>query len=243
MPVASVRALQSFEFNTASGELKVARPSGDLVGISIEGVPLSWLAGAMPGLRLEGRGARGEFVIRAENGRLALRTKAPLLATGASLSRAGRPIAAGLDLSAFVLADYAPEGWQVQLAPFEIRSEGIKLISLEARLGRLARSDQAIKAAGSWSVALPALLSQPAAAGLPRLTSGDASGSFEASLDSTRELLVKVALNDLGVRSGAPIVLPSVTSDVRADFEANGRTAFNIPLHLDYGTRTADLVL
>src|ERR1022692_1731390 len=36
MPVASVRALQAFEFNTASGELKVASPTGDLVGISIE---------------------------------------------------------------------------------------------------------------------------------------------------------------------------------------------------------------
>src|SRR5271165_2390909 len=33
-PAASVRALQPFEFNTDSGELKVAGPTGDLVGIS-----------------------------------------------------------------------------------------------------------------------------------------------------------------------------------------------------------------
>jgi hypothetical protein len=243
MPVASVRALQAFEFNTASGELKVARPTGDLVGISIKGVPLSWLAGPMPGIAVSGSDAQGEFVIRAENGRLALRTKAPLSAAGVTLTRAGRPIATGLEISAFVLSDFAPQGWQVQLAPFEVRSDGIKMLSLEARLGRLAGADQAIKAAGSWSASLPALLSQPGAAGFPRLASGDASGSFEASLDSTRELLVKLALNELEVRSGAPIVLPSITSDVRADFEANGRTAFNIPLHLDYGTRKADLIL
>ncbi len=243
MPVASVQALQAFEFNTASGELKVARPSGDLVGISVRGIPLSWLAGAMPGFAVGGSDARGEFVMRAENGRLALRTKAPLTATGVSLSRDGRPVAAGLEVSAFVLSDYAPQGWQVQVAPFEIRSDGIKMLSLEARLGRLAGADQAIKAAGSWSATLPALLSQPGAASLPRLSGGDASGSFEASLDATRELFVKVLLSGLEVRPGAPIVLPSVTSDIRADFEANGRTSFNIPLHLDYGTRTADMIL
>jgi hypothetical protein len=242
-PVAAVRALQPFEFNTATGELKVARPAGDLVGISVQGVPLSWLTGAMPGIVLGGSDARGELVVRAEEGRLALRTRAPLTAAGFSLASGGRPIAAGLEISAFVLADYAPQGWQVQLAPFEIRSDGIKMLSLEARLGSLAGADQAVKAAGSWSASLPSLLSQPGAAGLPRLAGGDASGSFEASLDATRELLVKLALNDLVVRSGSPIVLPSITSDVRADFEANGRTSFSIPLHLDYGTRTADLAL
>jgi hypothetical protein len=242
-PVASVRALQAFEFNTASGELKVASPAGDLVGISIEGVPLSWLMGAMPGFIPAGDDAQGEFVIRAEEGRLALRTKAPLSAAGVSLSKAGRPIAAGLEISAFVLADYAPQGWQVQLAPLEVRSEGIKMLSLEARLGRLAGGGQATKAAGSWSASLPVLASQPGAAGFPKLAGGDASGSFEASLDSTRELLVKVALNALEIRTGRPIALPKITSDVRADFEANGHTAFNIPLHLDYGTRTADMIL
>jgi len=243
MPAASLRALQGFEFNTESGELKVAVPTGDLVGISVKGIPLAWLMGAMPGIGLGGSDAQGEFVIRAEGGRLALRTKEPLSAKGVSVSKAGRTIASGLGVSAFVLGDYAPQGWQVQVAPFEVQSDGIKMLSLEARLGRLAGADQAIKADGSWSAALPALLEQPGAAGLPMLARGDASGSFEASLGATRELLVKVALNALELRSGAPIALPSITSDVRADFEANGRTTFNIPLHLDYGARAADLAL
>jgi len=242
-PAASVRALQPFEFNTASGELKVAGPAGDLVGISVEGVPLSWLMGTVPGLGLVGSDAQGEFVIRAEEGRLAMRTRAPLSATGVSLSVSGRPIAAGLDVSAFLLADYAPQGWQIQLAPLEVRSQGIEMVSLEARLGRLAGATAAMKAAGSWSVRLPALLEQPCAAGLTRLASGDATGSFEASFGSTRELLVKVALRQLGLPGGGPVALPSITSDIRADVEANGRIAFSIPLHLDYGARTADLML
>ncbi len=242
-PVASVRALQAFEFNTATGELKVASPTGDLVGISLAGLPLAWLAGSIPAIAVAGDDAQGEFVIRAEAGRLALRTKAPLQAAGVSLSRAGEPLAAGLDISAFVLADYAPQGWQLQLAPLSVKRDGIRILSLEARLGRLAGGGQAIKAAGSWSADLPALLSQPWAADLPPLTAGDASGSFEASLDRTRELLAKLALHNLAMDGSGAVVLPSVASDIRADFEPNGRTVFSIPLHLDYGVRTADVAL
>jgi hypothetical protein len=237
----AVRALQSFEFNPRSGELKVAVPSGDLVGISLTGLPLSWLKGAIPRLDIGGNDALGEFAMRAEDGRLALRTRTPLTVTGASLAVSGRPAGAGLDISAYVLADYALQGWQLQLAPLEVRSEGIRIFSLEARFGRLAGPDKAVKAAGSWSASLPGLLAQPAAAGLPRLSAGEASGSFEANLESTRELRVKAALKDLALADGSGAALPSITSEVRADIDAEGRTTFGIPVHLDYGSRALDL--
>ncbi|HEY1764208.1 MAG TPA: hypothetical protein VGF85_04740 [Opitutaceae bacterium] len=242
-PVASVEALQPFEFNTETGELKVASPTGDLVGISIAGLPLAWIAPSIPQVGIAGDDAQGDFVVRAEAGRLALRTKAPLQAAAVSITRNGRRLASGLELSAFLLADYAPQGWQIQAAPFAVRAEGIRIVSLEARLGRLAGAGQVIKAAGSWSVDLPSLLGQPAASGVARLSSGDASGSFEASLDSTREVLLKVALRNLTLADRPDLSLPSVTSDIRADFGRNGQTAFSVPLHLDYGTRTADLAV
>ncbi|HEY4989802.1 MAG TPA: hypothetical protein VII09_08345, partial [Opitutaceae bacterium] len=113
-PFASVQALQTFEFNPTSGELRVAVPSDDLVGITVKGLPLSWLKGAFPALDLAGGDARGEFVLRAEEGRLVLRTKAPLISSNVSIAVSDRPVAAGLELSAFVLADYAPQGWQFQ---------------------------------------------------------------------------------------------------------------------------------
>jgi hypothetical protein len=242
-PVLSVRALQPFEFNPESGELKVADPSADLVGILLKGVPLEWLKGALPRLELGGGGAQGEFVMRAEDGRLVLRTKVPLRCAGVALSSPGGPLATGLDLSAFVLADYAPQGWQFQLAPLEVRSGGVRIASLEARFGRLAGPDRAVKAAGSWSASLPALLSQPGAAALPRLTGGDASGSFEASLGSTLEVRVKLELTGLAPAAGSDAALPVVTSEIRADFEADGKVRFGAPIHLDYGTRAADLAL
>ncbi len=111
--------------------------------------------------------AKGEFVMRAEEGRLVLRAKVPLTAAGVTLSQSGSPLASGLDLSAFVLADYAPQGWQFQLAPLEVKSDGVRVALLEARFGRLAGPDTAVKAAGSWSASLPAVLSQPCAAAFP----------------------------------------------------------------------------
>ena len=223
-PVASVTALQSFEFNTATGELKVARPADDLVGISIKGIPLAWLKGALPRLGLDGSDAKGELVMRAEDGRLVLRTKAPLTASAVAVTASGRPLASGLELSAFVLGDYGTEGWQFQLAPFAVRIDGIKMLSLEARLGRLTGTGRAVKAAGSWSASVPMLLALPVASALPRLSGGDASGSFEASLDATSEVSVKVALQGLASGSVDGAALPSVASDIRADFEAGGKT-------------------
>jgi hypothetical protein len=242
-PVASVTALQSFEFNTSTGELKVARPADDLVGISIKGIPLAWLKGAWPRLGLDGGDAKGELVMRAEDGRLVLRTKAPLTASAVAVSASGRLLASGLELSAFVLGDYGTEGWQFQLAPFAVRIDGIKMLSLEARLGRLTGTGRAVKAAGSWSASVPMLLALPVASALPRLSGGDASGSFEASLDATSEVSVKVVLQGLASGSVDGAALPSVASDIRADFEAGGKTTFNIPIHLDYGARVADIVL
>lgn len=239
-PVASVRALQSFEFNTSTGVLKVANPSDDLVGISIKGIPISWLKAVLPKLDLAGNDAQGELVMRAEEGRLVLRTRAPLTTSAVSLTMSGKVVATGLELTGFVLGDYAPQGWQFQLAPFAVRSEGVKILSLEARFGRLSGTGRAIKAAGSWSASVPMLLALPGAAALPRLSGGDASGSFEASLDTTTEVRVKLALQGLASPAVPDLTLPSVASDIRADFEADGRTTFEVPVHLDYGARVAD---
>jgi hypothetical protein len=52
---------------------------------------------------------------------------------------------------------------------------------------------------------------------------------------------VKLALSNLAPTLGSGAALPSVTGEIRADFEPGGRTTFGIPIHLDYGTRSTDL--
>jgi hypothetical protein len=242
-PVGNVRALQSFEFKPSTGELKVAVPSGDLVGISVKALPLAWLKGLIPQVDVAGNAAAGEFVMRAEDGRIVLRTRAPFAATGVSVSRGGNAIADDLEVSAFILGDYALQGWQMQCAPFEVRRDGTKIISLEARFGSLAGTDATLKAAGSWSASVPALLAMPVASGLPRLAGGDASGNFEASLDSTRSVRLTMALANLAPPAGEHIALPAVTTECRADIDAAGNVTFSLPLRLDFGTRVPDVVL
>ena len=164
----------------------------------------------------------------------------------ASRSRgSGRPIAAGLDVSAFVLADYAPQGWQVQLAPFEVRSDGDQDALAGGAPGQARRGGPAaMKAAGSWSASAAG---PPRAArarpGCPGSRAGTPAAASRPASDRRASCSSRWRSRELGLPGGGPLALPSITSDIRADFEANGRTAFSIPLHLDYGARTADLML
>jgi hypothetical protein len=86
-------------------------------------------------------------------------------------------------------------------------------------------------------------MAQPLAARFSVLSGGDASGSFAASLGETRELRVKVALQNLSSSAMGAVDLPSANADVSADLEPSGRVTFSIPLHLFYPTRTADMVV
>jgi len=232
-PVAEVRALQAFEFNGRTGELKVADPSGDLVGISIQGFPLAWLRRYASGFGITGGDLHGEFVVGAGNGGLAVRPRSPLTADGVAVAWGGRPLAEAVDVSVHVLADYAPTGWQVQVAPLTLSSAGMKILALDARVGKLAGRGQTLKAAGSWNVALPALLRQPAANAVTAAITGSAEGSFSANFGRVRELQVKTEI----IADG----LPRITADISTETAADGRIAFSMPLRLERDGRVSDM--
>lgn len=234
-PIAAVRVLQAFEFNLRNGELKVADPVGDLMGISLQGLPVAWLNRFSPGLALSGRDARAEWVVRAGAGGLALRSVSPLVAEGLGAARFGLPLARNLDLSLQILGDYAPQGWQVQLAPLTVSSAGRRLFTLEVRAGKLAGSSQPIKLAGTWSAELQSVMAQPIASGLPPLAGGRASGDGSASLGVTQQWETKFQVD--GVAG-----LPSLEAQCRADVGAGGQVAFHAPLRLTFQGRITDLL-
>ena len=184
---------------------------------------------------------QGEFVVRAEDGRLVLRTKTPLTAAGVTLSASGRPLASGTSAVGVRAGRLRAAGMAVSAGPVHGAQRRIRIVSLEARLGGSPAPD-----GGQGGGIVERLVAGPPVAAvrgsLPRLTGGDASGSFEASLDATREVRVKLALSNLAAAAGSSAVLPAVTSEIRADFEADGRVS-GIPIHMDYGTRVADLAL
>jgi len=243
-PLASVRALQPFEFNASTGELKVANPNADLMGISVQALPMALLSRFAGGGALSGQDLHGEFVVRAGGGGLELRPTLPLVSGGASLSIRGRRVLQGLDVSLFLLADYAPQGWQIRMAPLTLGAEGLRILTVDARLGQLAGRAQPIQAAGTWSVVLAAVGAQPFASALPPIGSGEASGDFSVTSDGNTKIETKISTLGVTLR-GQPgetaAALPNLSATVRADRDSAGRITFTAPVTLTEGHRISDL--
>ena len=243
-PVVSVQSLQPFEFNARTGELKVADPAHDLLGVALQGLPLAWAQPFLKDLTVTGGDLRGEFVATARNGGFALRPKAPLTAANVSVAQAGRPLLRAVDFSLNASADYTPQGWQAELAPLTAKSGAATLLTLDAKAGQLLGKDQPIKATGKFSSSLPAVLAQPAANGALLLIAGDASGEFIASLGAKQEIQAKLTLANLAADPKlTKEKLPALTADVRADIAANGVITLSVPLLIERAGRKSDLTL
>jgi len=237
-PVAEVRALQSFELNPKTTELKVADPAKDLFSFALQGLPLAWAQPFLPGLAVEGDDATGTLLVSARNGGLHFESSVPLEMKNFSVARAGRPLAR-LDRVALTFnGDYAlQQGWQAELNA-RAQSGAKTLFTLQTKAGSIAGPGQAIKATGQFQADLPAVLAQPAFASSSQLTGGTARVDFQASLDEKKEIEAKVAITGL-VSPQAPS-LPAVTADVRAEL-AGGQVAFNVPLLFANAGRKSDL--
>lgn len=68
--VATVRALQAFDFNPATGELKAGDPARELVGVSLLGVSVAWARPFLSPFEVTGETVRGEFVGGGPRGRV-----------------------------------------------------------------------------------------------------------------------------------------------------------------------------
>ena len=243
-PVAAVQALQTFEFNAKTGELKVADPARALVAITLQGLPLAWAQPFLKDLAVGGGDVRGEFSVTANNGGLAVRPQAPLTIAGLTVAQAGRPLLRAVDVSLDLVADYAPVGWQAEVTSLTLKSGGATLLKLSAKAGQLAGKDQALKATGQWSADLPALLAQPAAAGLAALVRGAASGDFVATVSDKTGVQAHLALTDLAADPKlATGPLPTVTAEVRADLAPDGTITLNAPLLFTRDGRKSDLTV
>lgn len=240
-PVAIVRALQPFEFNLGTAELRVADPAQDLLGLTLTGVPAGWAQPFLGELKLTAGDIQGEFAGSAREGGLALRTRRPLTVTGLSLTKADAALVQGLDVALSASADYTPQGWQTQIVELSVRHDGVLLLSMDAKAGRLAGANQAIKATGRWSADLPGWLAQPVVAGKLALATGSAQGEFSASVDGTKSIEAKLAL--LNMVAAGKERLPVVRTELRSDITAEGKVTFNVPLRFEQAERQSDLLL
>lgn len=244
-PVATVRSRQPFEFNAKTGELKVADPARELVSISVLGLPLAWARPFVQGLGVSGGDVRAEFAATANNGGLSLQPRAPLTVAGLVVERAGKDLVRALDVSVLVAADYSPAGWQATITSGSLQSAGLTLLRLEGKVGQLTGSTQPLQATGNVSADLPALLAQPAAAGLAGLTRGTVGVEFSATVTTAKTAAqVNLAFSDLVADPKLTAeTLPGITASARADFEPGGKITLNVPLVFTRGDRSSDLTL
>jgi hypothetical protein len=243
-PVVALQSLQAFEFNAKTGALKVADPTKELVVITLQGLPLAWAQPFVKDLTLTGSDLRGEFAATANNGGLALRSRAPLNLTGVTIAQAGKPMIRAVDLSLMLTADYAPSGWQAHLLSLTLQSAGANLFTLEAKAGQLIGKDQPLKATAKWSANLPAWLAQPAAAGMAGLVRGTASGDFIATVSAKTEVEAKIAFTDLVADPKLTTEkLPVINVELRADIAPDGKITLNAPLLFQRDGRKSDLTL
>ncbi|MFA5263301.1 MAG: hypothetical protein WC378_05705 [Opitutaceae bacterium] len=246
-PVVSISALQGFEFDTRTRELKVADTGKDLMKIDIFGLPLAWVQPYLKDLALEGSDVTGSFVLRAHAGGFALHATRPIAATGISVTQTGKPLVTGLDLSLTLGADYTPQGWQTEMSGLSFKRNGVTLLNVSARAGQLAGAGKAVLAQGQWKADLPAILSLPAFADFSgKLTKGRAQGEFTANLAAAQSAVqARLELRDLFAPSLRKGMLPEVTADVRADVSSEGTVTVKAPLTIANAEkqRSSDLTL
>lgn len=240
-PVAEVHALQSFEFNAKTGELKVAEPAKSLLGVDLKGLPLAWAQPFLSGMAVTGSDVTGALQASARDGGLHLESSAPVEVSDLVLAQAGKPMLR-LDRATLSLsADYSPpQGWQAELRA-GAQSGSKALFTLQTKAGCRAGPAQPIKATGRLQADLPAVLAQPAFAALAQLTAGDASAEFQASLGDKKEIEARLSLDKLAAPQ-AP-ALPAVTADVRAEIAPDGKITLNAPLLVENAGRKSDLTL
>ena len=82
-----------------------------------------------------------------------IRSKGPLALAGLSVAQSNQPLLTAIDVAFDISADYAPEGWQPEIAGFTAKSGRTPRLTLEARAGQLAGGREALKATGRAVVA------------------------------------------------------------------------------------------
>ena len=232
-PIAVVTSLQPFRVEETTWAVKLENPRADWLDVSVRGLPLGWLAGRTGGLAFVGGDAAGEFGVRATDKGFALFPKAPLVATGVSMTRDGRMLGQGLDLSLSTHADYSSEGWQARWEPLTIGSAGRTLVTIEGNASRLADAGAPTVIAGKWSADLTALASQPEFVGVGWLKGRSATGDFSANVSFATE--VKGTLSLVGHDPAR-----SLTASLRARVGGRGAVSFRVPVKLVLGSKVSE---
>lgn len=235
-PLVTAHSVQTFDWDLHTGRVHVPAENAPWLEGSLQGLPLAWLSGLVEGTVFSGGDATGDFGVTATNGEWALRSKTPLVATGISVQQAGRPLAHNLDLSAMLVAEHTPAGWQFQATPLVVTSAGRRLATLEAKVSPLAEPRVRRAIAGKWDADLDAWAAQPVFTGIGSVMGRSTTGTFTVRTGTATEINSTFSL--VGHTTNR-----SATGSVRAYLDAFGGVEFKAPLAIVFGTEKTNLSL
>ncbi|MBP8255884.1 MAG: hypothetical protein KAX37_01075 [Opitutaceae bacterium] len=241
-PVAGIDVRQSFEYDMAKRELHVAEVGKELIALRLESIPMAWAQPFLGKTEVTGGQVKGVFVVNATAGGFSIGTQDPLTLSTFSIAQEGKPVVRDIAVSVAANASMAPQGWQAEISDFSLTSGTVALVRLAARAGQGAGEKQPVKATGSFALDLPAVLAQPAATGMARLTRGGLTGKFSASSGASHEVATQLTISDLA----SPEVkgeLPKISVDLRASLDPEGAFVANVPMLVELQGRKSDVLL
>jgi hypothetical protein len=238
-PVLALEALQPFEFNMATGELKVADPSANLLSLDVQGMPVDWVGTMLASLKLSKGTIHGQFVASAGEGGVKVRTDQALRIENLNVSSRERALGESLDISMDLLADYNPGGWRLTVDGLKVASAGTDLITVNLQAGQLLGPEQPIKVSGSTQIFLAPSSRQPVIRDAVAINAGTLSADFALNSGIVQDIQSKFRL--VGLTDAAGLVMPTIESSMRATINEHGVIKFYLPLNLTTGARISDL--
>ncbi len=239
-PVIEVEALQGLEFNTATGELRVADPDTELLDLQLRGLPLEWAQPFVEGYTITGGPLQGSWRAAARDGGFVLRSTTPLRSGGLSVSSPDGPLLQGVDLGMSVSGEYVPSGWQGRIENGHLQSGTVRWLTFESRAGQALAPGAALVATTRFNVDLAGALPQPVMEPYRMVQAGSVSGDAIVALGQQVELAAEFLLNGL-VANGE--TMPRVSLKARADRTEDGRIEAHVPIQVTQNGRASDLTL
>jgi hypothetical protein len=229
-PVATVRALQPFRVDVASGEVQPADPRADWLEGTLPGLPLGWLARGAPGWIVEGGDLTGGFVVRAADGGFAVRSTEALSARGVSLLRSGRPLGRNVDVSLEGQAERGPDGWQVRCPALTIGRAGRIFVVANGTAVLPATTSGSVVFSGKWESSLAVSAAEDGTTGVRVGTGRNAAGEFSVTLGD-------VTTFSGSLSAGGHDSEPVLTASVQGRLGVGGAGTFFAPVRFAQGPK------
>jgi hypothetical protein len=240
-PVLSVRTAQPFGLVLETKKIVPSRAGSDLAEITLLGVPAEWVKTFVPDLSIGGS-VTGAWTARAEGDGFVLATSQPLVANQVGYASAGQPV---VNFDAVrvegLRAKQTSAGLEASVAALRVVVAGADLVTVKVDASQ--KPGAPMLAKGEIKAQLSKLADQPVLRGQTRLSAGEATITFDASVAEALKAVAQIRL--AGLRAAGAGDLPEIVIDADVARDAAGVLIAKVPLAVRNAKagRASDLLL